>query len=105
RHGCPGPEVQHVLRFMHGLPHHLDIRDAALDESDLVADFRQIVFFSGREIVEHYYAMAAPDKFVHRVGADEAGPARDEVPHPENLPVARSTYDVSPERTTGPRFD
>src|SRR2546429_9019733 len=90
---------------MHGLPHHLDIRDAALDESNLVADFRQIVFFSGREIVEHYDAMAAPDEFVHCVWADEAGAARDEVPHSENPPVSDSTYDVSPEKTAGPRFD
>ena len=66
-HGCPGAQVQNVFRFVHDLPHDLNVRDAAFDESNLVADFCQVVFPAGREVVENDHAMAATHKFVHRV--------------------------------------
>ena len=46
RHGSAGSEVQDILGFVHGLPHDLDVRDAAFDESNLVADFGEVVFLA-----------------------------------------------------------
>src|SRR5712692_4550564 len=120
-HGCSRGEVQHVFRFVHGFPHYLNVRDAALDESNLVADFRQVVFLAGRDVVEYDHAMAAADEFVYRIRADKAGAARHEVAHSGNPPsfgcrqvaedrfpqrqIATAAYDASPGKTPGPRFD
>jgi len=51
RHGCARGQVQHIFRFVHRFSHHLDVGDAALDEGNFVADFRQVVFLAGRKVV------------------------------------------------------
>jgi len=55
---CARPQVQDVFRFVHRSPHDLNVRDAALDEGYLVANFRQVIFLARREVVEYDNAMA-----------------------------------------------
>ena len=44
-----------------------NVIDAALDQGDLVAKFREVVFLAGRKVIENHDAMPAADEFVHRV--------------------------------------
>jgi len=87
RHGSPGGKMQHVLRFVHGVAHGFDVGDAAFDERNLVADIGEVFFLPGRKVVEHDNAMPALNQFVHRVGADEACPARHHVTHSQYPPL------------------
>jgi hypothetical protein len=86
RHGGSGRKMQHVFGFMHGLPHDFDVRDATLNQSNLVSDFVEVFFLPGRKVVENDHTVAAADKFVHRVRTDKAGAARHDVAHSENPP-------------------
>ncbi len=47
----------------------------------LLRIFGEVIFFAGREVVQHDHAVAAADEFVHRVRADKTGAARNEVAH------------------------
>jgi hypothetical protein len=66
-----------------------DVGDAALDESDLVADFGEIFFLAGGKIVEHDDTVAAFYEFVYGVGSNEAGAACHHVTHAEILLIDR----------------
>ena len=44
--------MQNVIGFVHRFAHGLDVGDAALDEGNLVADFGEVFFLAGGEIVE-----------------------------------------------------
>jgi hypothetical protein len=51
--------VQHVIGFVHGATNGFQIIDAALDEGNFVADFGEIVFLAGGEVVQDDDAFAA----------------------------------------------
>ena len=78
--------MQHVFRFVHGLAHGIDVGDAAFDEGNFVADPGEVFFLAGRKVVKHDDAVPASNEFVHRVGADEACPARHHITHSEYPP-------------------
>src|SRR6266481_6600631 len=67
RDGCAGGEMENVLHFVHGIAHDLDVRDAAFNEPNLAADFGEVVFLAGRQVIQNNNAVAAADQFVHRV--------------------------------------
>src|SRR3989442_5226707 len=73
--------MEHVVRLLNGEAHDLQIRDAPLDEGNLVAHFGQVIFFAPGEVIQDDDAMSAADEFFHRIRADEAGAARHQVAH------------------------
>src|SRR2546426_4830435 len=75
--------MQNEIRFLAGAPNRFQIGDAALHQRDFAANFGEVVFFAGREIVEHNNAVSPLDQFVHGVRADKSGAARHQVAHPE----------------------
>jgi len=64
---------------------YLAIRDTAADEFDFAFDAIEIGLLSIGEVVQHNDVVAAADKLVHRIGADEPGAARDQVAHCRSL--------------------
>jgi len=59
--------VQYVVSFLHRAANRFQIVDASLDEGNLVADFREVIFLAGGQIVQYHDAFAAADKLVHNV--------------------------------------
>jgi hypothetical protein len=78
--------VQHVIGFVHGATNRFQVIDAALDERNFVADFGEIVFLAGREIVQDDDAFAAANQFIDGVGADKSRAASDDVSHSSHPP-------------------
>src|SRR3989442_11278185 len=73
--------MEHVVRLLNGPAHDLQIRDAPLDEGNLVAHSAQVIFLAARRVIQDDDAMSAADEFFHRIRADEAGAARHQVAH------------------------
>src|ERR1700688_4948368 len=82
--------MQHVIRFVHRAADGFQVVDAALDERNLVANFSEIFFLAGREIVEHHDAFPAAHQFIHGIGTDKACAAGDHVSHSCN-PLATNS--------------
>jgi hypothetical protein len=68
---------------VHRFADDFNVGDAALDESNFVADFGEVFFLAGGKVVEDDNAVAAFNEFVYGVGSDEAGAACHDVTHGE----------------------
>jgi hypothetical protein len=71
---------------VHCATHRFEIVDAAFDEGNFVADFGEIVFLAGREIVKDNHALSAAYQFIDGVGADKSRAASDDVSHSSHPP-------------------
>lgn len=81
RAGGDGGEVEAAGHTSHRTAHQRGIGDVALEE---FGAGRQVLALAGGEIIQHAHAIAARDQRVREVGADEAGPAGDEVKRHES---------------------
>jgi len=76
--------VQHAFGFVHALRTTSMSVMAAFNQRDFVADFREVLFLAGREVVQTPRTVPAADEFVHRIRPDEPAPPVNEA-HPGNL--------------------
>jgi len=106
-----------VFRLVHGFPHDSMSVMLPLMMVILVADFCQIIFLAGREVVEHDERYDRGERVRPPCLSDEAAP-RDEVAHSGNPPsicgrraaedrvgqlqVATAAYDAARERRLAP---
>src|SRR5207245_3930681 len=61
RNGSARGEVQNKFGFVHGFADDFEVRDAAFDDGDLVADFAEVFFLAARKVVVHDDGMMAVD--------------------------------------------
>src|SRR6185295_16387093 len=68
-----GGEVGYEMLTFHGCGHGGGLEDAAVKETDVVADARQVLEMARGKVVEHRHLVATRHEIFHHMGADEAG--------------------------------
>jgi hypothetical protein len=73
-----GGQVEHAVAALHDLAEETHVADIADDklQPSARADRLEILFATGRQVVEDADRVSAPNQFFRQVRADESGPAR-----------------------------